>query len=123
MSLSCSIRRPDRRPLGPIADIKRQLSEAFPGTEFRYQAEEPRSIAEFKKRVPWFLRLFAVSLRYPHYEADFKRSERGSIRFYFEADEPVRSIRATLYGLTSGLDDNFDRLTAATGWKVKYPPF
>ena len=46
----------------------------------------------------------------------FERDIGGIVEIHFEAQEPVRWVRATSYGMTGGLDANFDRLSAATGW-------
>ena len=84
-------------------------------------------MAEFQAKMPLFLRLwlfvFGVKDRYPNYHGYFERSRGGAVEFHFLAEEPVRWIRATSYGRTGGLDSNFDRLSAATGWVVKYPRF
>jgi hypothetical protein len=107
--------------------VKHHLFDAFPGVTFTYQSEEPPGMAEAHKRMPLFLRLwllvFGVETRYPHHRGYFERDRGGAVEFYFVAEEPVRWIEATLYGMTAGLDDNFDRLSAATGWMIKYPRF
>lgn len=127
MSLRGVIRRPDKAPLGTIADIQSQLSEAFPGVRFVYDAEEPKGSAQARKLMPIYLRiwlsLFGVDGRYPCYRGYFVRSQGGGVEFYFEATEPVRSVSATSYGMTSGLDTNFDRLEKDAGWIVRYPRF
>ena len=50
-------------------------------------------------------------------------SKRRHSQFNFVAEQPVRWIEATSYGMTAGLDENFDHLAAATGWKIVYPRF
>jgi hypothetical protein len=70
-----------------------------------------------------WLVLFGVDRRYPCYRGSFQRSKGGAVQFYFAAEEPVAKISATSYGMTSGLDSDFDRLAEATGWIVKYPRF
>jgi hypothetical protein len=70
-----------------------------------------------------WLSVFGVETRYPHHHGYFERGQGGAVEFYFVTEEPVRWIRATSYGMTAGLDGNFDRLSVATGWVVKYPRF
>jgi hypothetical protein len=127
MSLRGTIRRPDNGPLGTVEEVKRHLSDAFPGTRFVYQAAEPPGVAEAHKNMPLFLRLwlsiFGERTNYPNHHGYFERDTGGTIEFYFEGREPVRWITATSYGMTAGLDDNFDRLSSATGWVIKYPRF
>lgn len=126
MSLSGTIRRPDRGPLGPVEEIKRRLSDCFPGVTFSLQEKEPPGAAEARRQMPSFLRLWLALLgkrvRYPHWIGLYE-SSRAVVEFYFEPDEPVRWIRATSYGMTAGLDYNFERLSVATGWTVVYPRF
>ena len=127
MSLSGTIRRLDKGPLGTVQEVQQRLAEAFPGVRFVYEAQEPPAVAMSLRMRPWFLRLwlaiFGVTTRYPRYQGCFERESGGAVEFYFEAKEPVRSIRTTCYGLTAGLDDNFDRLAAATGWTTVHPSF
>jgi len=128
MSLRGTVRRPDKGPLGSVEEVKRHLSKAFPGVRFTYQANEPPGSAAARKKMSLFLRLwlsvFSVETRYPHYHGYFERlGQGGAVEFYLLTEEPVRWIRATSYGMTAGLGDHFDRLSAATGWVVKYPRF
>jgi hypothetical protein len=69
-----------------------------------------------------WLAVFARKTRYPHHYGGFER-KGGAVEFYFESEEPVRWIRTTSYGMTTELNENFDRLSAATGWVVVYPRF
>jgi hypothetical protein len=127
MSLTGIIRRRDRRPLGSVEDVKRGLAGPFPGVEFTYVAEEPAASAMLARQLTLFQRVLLSILsrktRYPHIIGDFQRPGGAALQFYFEVAEPVRWIRATSYGMTAGLDENFDRLAAETGWFVKYPRF
>jgi hypothetical protein len=70
----------------------------------------------------WLL-AFGVKTRYPRHYGLFERDIGGTVEFHFEAREPVRWVRATSYGMTGGLDANFDRLSATTGWITVYPRF
>jgi hypothetical protein len=125
MSLRGTIRRPDKGPLGTVDEVKHHLSEAFPGVQFSYVAEEPCGLAEVRKNMSLLLRLWRLVLsertRYPHHYGLFEGT--GAVEFYFEPEEPVRWIRSTSYGRTTGLHDNFDRLHMTTGWVVVYPRF
>ena len=128
MSLRGTIRRPDNGPLGPEEQVMRRLSDAFPGVRFEYQPEEPPgSIAARRQMSLWsrlWLSIFSVEeVRYPRRYGFFESGRGGAVEFYFEAEQPVRWIEATSYGMTAGLDENFDRLSAATGWKITYPRF
>jgi hypothetical protein len=127
MSLTGTIRRPNRDPLGTVEEVEHHLSDAFPGVQFSYHAQEPPGLAALGLRLPLMLRLwllaFVVKTRYPCYYGLFKRDNGGTVEFHFEAQEPVRWVKATLYGMTGGLDANFDRLFAATGWITVYPRF
>jgi hypothetical protein len=128
MSLRGTVRRPDKGPLGRVEEVKRHLSNAFPGVRFTYQASEPPGSAAARKIMSLFLRLwlsvFGLETRYPHHHGYVEGLGRGAaVEFYLLAEEPVRWIRATSYGMTAGLGGHFDRLSAATGWVVKYPRF
>jgi hypothetical protein len=107
--------------------VKRHLSDAFPGARFSYHAQEPPGLAALGLRLPLMLRLwllaFGVKTRYPRYYGLFERDIGGIVEFHFEAQEPVRWVWATSYGMTGGLDANFHRLFAATGWITVYPRF
>jgi len=70
----------------------------------------------------WLL-IFATKTGYPNYHGYFERDNGGAVEFYFLAEQPVRWITATSYGMTAGLDADFDRLFSATGWKITYPRF
>lgn len=125
MSLRGTIRRSDNGPLGTEEDVKRRLSDAFPGVRFVYQAEAPPGLAQ--AQIPFLLRvwqlIFGVKTPYPNYHGYFEPGNGGVVEFYFQAKEPVYWITATSYGMTTGLDENFDRLFGATGWKIVYPRF
>lgn len=105
----------------------RFLSDAFPGVRFEYQAEEPPGSALARQQMSLWLRLwlsiFGTETRYPRRYAYFQSVNGGAVEFYFVAEQPVRWIEATSFGMTAGLDENFDRLSAATGWKIVYPSF
>jgi hypothetical protein len=71
-----------------------------------------------------WLSVFGVDGRYPNHRGYFQHAQGGAVEFYFEAEEPVRRISAILYGsTTSRLAENFNRLSSATGWLVKFPRF
>jgi hypothetical protein len=126
MSLSGTIRRPDKGPLGSVDDVRRRLADAFPGVAFALQRAEPPADKVVRDHMSFFLPLwtaaFGARVRYPHWTGMYETSD-GVVEFYFEAVEPVAWISATAYGTTSGLNDNFARLSAATGWVVKHPWF
>jgi hypothetical protein len=125
MSLTGTIRRSDRGPLGTVEEVKRHLSDAFPGTRFTYVASKPPAVVRWPLRARLLFAVFGVRTRYPHHSGLFERDlgDPTFVQFYFEASEPVRWIRATSYGMTSGLDESFERLSAATGWVTVYPRF
>jgi hypothetical protein len=105
----------------------RLLSESFPGVRFEYQAAEPPGMASAREQMPIWLRLwlsvFSTETRYPRRYGCFEGGNGGVVEFYFAAEQPVRWIEATSYGKTAGFDENFNRLSAATGWKIVYPRF
>jgi len=70
-----------------------------------------------------WLVVFGQDVPYPRRYGYFQRASGGTVDFYFVAEQPVRLIEATSYGMTASLDENFDRLAAATGWKIVYPRF
>jgi hypothetical protein len=70
-----------------------------------------------------WLSVFGVGTRYPNYRGYFERGNGGMVEFYFPAEQTVYWIEATSYGMTAGLDDNLNRLSAATGWVIKYSRF
>jgi hypothetical protein len=128
MSLRGTIRRPENGPLGPEEEVMRFLSEFFPGVRFEYQAEEPSGLVSIRQQMPSWLRLWLAVFgtetpSYPRRYGYFQNGNGGSVEFYFTAERPVRWIEATSYGTTAGLGENFNRLSAATGWKIVYPRF
>ncbi|HEY2249272.1 MAG TPA: hypothetical protein VGH70_17660, partial [Bradyrhizobium sp.] len=122
-----TIRRPDNGPLGTEEEVMVGLSNAFPGVRFQYEAAEAPAAAAAYRNLSWFSRLwltiFGTDVAYPRRYGFFESGTGGSVEFYFHAEQPVRWITATSYGRTAGLDVNFDRLYAATGWKVFYGLF
>jgi hypothetical protein len=76
MSLTGTIRRHDRGPLGTVEEVKRHLADAFPGTTFRYVGSEPPGVSAIR----WPLRarllgaIFSVRTRYPHHSGLFERT-------------------------------------------------
>jgi hypothetical protein len=106
----------------------RFLSGSFPGVRFEYQAEESSGMASVREQMPFWLRLwlsvFGTETRYPRRYGYFENSNGGAVvEFSFVAENPVRWIEATSYGMTAGLDENFNHLSTATGWKIVYPRF
>ena len=126
MSLTGIIRRSDNGPLGSVEDVKRHLSDVFPDLQFTFEKEEPLGAAKARAQMSLFLRLwlavFGRSVRYPRWNGLYE-AHGTAVEFQFEARDPVRYIMATSYGMTAGLDQQFDRLSAITGWKVIYPRF
>src|SRR5438094_7321078 len=107
MSLRGTIRRPDNGPLGPEEEVMRLLSESFPGVRFEYQAEEPSGMASARLQMSLWLRLwlsvFGKETRYPRRYGYFQSGSGGGVEFYFVAEQPVRWIEATSYGMTADL--------------------
>jgi hypothetical protein len=108
-----------------VEDVRRQLSEVFPGVRFTLVEREPDAEARvrFSPLLRLWLALFGLRIRYPHYVCIYESETGFAIEFYFEAKMPIRRIRATLYGQTSGADRLFRQLSSSTTWQVKYPPF
>ncbi len=126
MSLSAVIRRPDRQPLGTVEEVKARLSEAFPGMEFMLvESPGPNAIPPFSRLgiflAFWTFLGLARSPPYPHWHGLFQGI--GAAEFTFDQKEPIRLIQVVLYGRTTGLVPHLDKLTASTGWQIKYPPF
>jgi hypothetical protein len=126
MSLRGTIQRSDKGSLGADEEIMLRLLEAFPGTVFQYEPEEPPGLRGI--RLPLLLRLWllvfgAKDVPYPRHQGCFQRTGGGAVEFHFAAGDSVRTIIATSYGNTGGLDANFARLSEATGWTVSYPRF
>jgi hypothetical protein len=126
MSLRGTIRSPDGHPLGSVDEVRRRLADAYPGVGFTWQKQEPPAAKAVRDHMsfslPLWLAVFGERVRYPHWAGTYDSSS-GVVEFYFEAVEPVTWVRATSYGMTAGLNDSFGRLSAATGWVVKYPWF
>jgi hypothetical protein len=106
----------------------RHLSDAFPSVHFQFEAEEPPGVAHARGQMPFLLRLwlaiFGVDVPYPRYTGLFERVPQGGIvEFLFIAAPSVPWVITTSYGMTAGLDDNFAKLRAVTGWVVHYPKF
>jgi hypothetical protein len=125
MSLSAVIQRPDKGPLGGIDEVRRELSRAFPGAQFTLIEREPPGVAQLRSSP--FLRLwvalFGRRVRYPYYSGLYEDKSGFAVEFYFEAEAPIHEVRVTLYGRTTGAKSFFRRLSDATGWQVKFPPF
>ena len=62
MSLRGIIRRPDRGPLGSEEEVMVRLSEAFPGVQFKYEAEEPPGMAMARGQMSIWLRVWLFIL-------------------------------------------------------------
>ena len=126
MSITGTIRRSDRGPLGTAEDVKRHLADAFPGVELTFAASEPPAVAEARTSLQAALGLpcdlLSAGRRYPHHFGHWESGTGAIVQLYFDAEEPVRSIEAISYGMTGGLDANFGRLCAATGWTVLFEP-
>lgn len=94
---------------------------------FEYEPEERPVTPAVRSQMPLWLRVwlfvFGQDVPYPRRYGYFQNGRGGSVEFYFVAEQSVRWIEATSYGNTTGLDENFDRLAAATGWKIVYPRF
>ena len=73
--------------------------------------------------VRLWLSVFGTETRYPNHRGYFDSGNGGGVEFYFPASQTVDRIEAISYGMTASLGDNFRRLSAATGWIVKYPRF
>jgi hypothetical protein len=85
MSLEGTIRRPDNGPLGTEEDVKRHLSDAFPGVRFVYQAEEPPEVARVYQQMLLWLRLWlsisGTNTHYPNHHGYFESPSGGAIEF------------------------------------------
>jgi hypothetical protein len=125
MSLSAVIQRPDKGPLGSIDEVLRELSRAFPGTEFTLIEREPSGVALVRSSplLRFWIALFGQRGRYPYYSALYQDRSGFAAEFRFEVEAPIHEIRVTLYGRTTGANSLFQRLADATGWQVKFPPF
>lgn len=123
MSSRVSIRRTDDAPLGSVADVKRHLSEAFPGMRFTWVDAEPRGVAAPGERVSLLRRFWLVLMgrrvSYAHWTGAYG-GPGYAVELYFETDEPVRWVRATVSTPTADVRGRLDRLCAATGWSAVY---
>jgi hypothetical protein len=122
MSFSGFIRQQDGGPLGSVDDVKARLNEAFPGVEFTLVKDGGPPIPRFSRlgifvSVWSFLGLVRTP-PYPHWCGVFQT--KFTAEFIFDQREPIRRIEVTMYGNTGGADLYFDRLSAGTGWQVKF---
>src|SRR5262245_28196524 len=133
MSLTGFIQRPDGSPLGSEEEVMRQLSTFFPGVSFKYQAERPSGETEARGHFFADSEALATVLRtaasrviligevpWPRHYCLVESPVGWFVEFKFVARPTVPWVQATSYGMTSGLDEIFERLRQATGWVTSY---
>jgi hypothetical protein len=122
MSSRVTIRRTDGAPLGNVAGVKRHLTDAFPGMQFRAVDGDgddlaPGGPASLFRRI-W---LASIGRRICHaYWTGAYGGPGYALELYFEASEPVLWVRATVSTPTPGLREHLDRLCQATGWSAVF---
>ena len=118
--ISAVIRRPDRRSLGNVEQVKVHLSDEFPGLQFIY-LEKPEGSPIV---LPFFslvrLMLWLGRERYPHWHGHML-TDGFAVEFRFDAKPVVRAVKVTLYGAgTPSAEPYFARLSAKTGWQIEF---
>jgi hypothetical protein len=123
MSSRVSIRRTDDAPLGSVADVKRDLGDAFPGMRFTRVDAEPRGVAAPGEHVPLFRRFWRTLVGCRVCSAYWTGAYGGpgyALELYFEAGEPVLWVRVTVSAATADVRGRLDQLCAATGWSAVF---
>ena len=123
MSIDGVIRRGDRKPLGSPEQVKAQLNEAFPGTQFIFVRDGGVVPPLGFSLVSLLVWLFAIRGEYPHWEGIFEGDEFAAV-FTVGTRPSIKSVRVTLYGRgTPNANVYFATLSKQTGWQTKFPWF
>ena len=126
MALHVFFQHPDRTTLGAASDVQRQLTEVFPGLKFAHRAQRSPDANNPRKIMTLFHHLWSLITtpdgRISNYMGRFE-DQRGTIIDFCFAEEPVTWIKAVGYGSIFDLNDDFKRLSKATGWGIVYPSF
>jgi|SRR6266853_643583 hypothetical protein len=121
MSLSGTIRRGDRQPLGSPEQVKTQLAKAFPGTQFILVRDGGFIRPSGFNLTSLLIRLFEP--RYPYWEGNFE-GDKFAVVFELGVEPVIKTVEFTLYGPgTLGADAHFASLSEQTGWQTKFPKF
>jgi hypothetical protein len=118
--LSGCLARSDRKPLGSVERVQRELTSAFPRTHF-IKVDAPSEALKYV-RGNWVVRLLSIlspKLRYPHWSGHFEGDGFIAV-FEFDSQAMVQSIRVELYGRTLAATPLFNALADRTGWLMKH---
>jgi hypothetical protein len=117
MGLDGTIKRPDGQPLGPVADVKRALSAAFPGITFGRLpsgADKIHAAAELGIVFPDVIRQHFESSP-AMYGGDYEGPD-FSAQFSLGSSESVQDVDFVLYGNTVASETMFALLRERHGW-------
>lgn len=123
MSIRGFIRRKDKKHLGHQAEVRKKITDAFPGTEFVFMTgTELPMLRKHKYRIylfgviPWFR-----EFRFPCWEASYQ-GEGFIAEFVLASGSNVLAIMVTLYGrCVTNADPMLNKLCEPEGWSFRFP--
>jgi hypothetical protein len=122
VGLDATIKRPDGKPLGEVAQVQQALASVFPGLVcgmLPSGQDKIRAAAEKGIEFPEVLRKNFESLPERH-AADYEGRD-FSAEFILGASEIVEHIDVVLRGKTIASDPTFETLHERFGWVTTYP--
>jgi len=122
MGLDGTIKRPDGKPLGAVAEVEQALALAFPGVEFGRMmsgAEKLNAAAAQEIELPEILRQHFEST--PAQECGDYQGRNFSAQFNLGADGIVQQVDVGLYGDTIASAPMFVFLEERYGWIITHP--
>ena len=122
MGLDATIKRADGEPLGPVAEVQRALTAAFPGIvlgRLPSGAEKIRAAAERGVVFPDIIRQHLESSP-AQYGGEYE-GPGFSAQFNLGAAELVQEVDVVLYGITVASEPMFELLEREYGWVTTHP--
>src|SRR5262245_61021158 len=122
MGLDATIKRPDGKPLGAVAEVQQALAAAFPGVVFGRLpsgAEKIRAAAERGVVFPDVIRQHLESSPAEN-GGDYKGPD-FSAEFFLGSLEIVQHVHVVLRGTTASSEPMFELLKERYGWFTTYP--
>jgi hypothetical protein len=122
MGLDGTIRRPDGKPLGEVAEVRAALAVAFPGIVFGRLpsgAEKIQAAAEQGVTFPEIIRQHLERAPAEH-GGDYKGPDFKAA-FFLGSSEIVHEVGVQLYGTTVASEPMFALLEQRFGWVTTHP--
>ncbi len=122
MGLDTTIKRPDGKPLGKVADVQQALAVAFPSIvlgRLPSGVEKIRAAAEQGVVFPDILRQHLESSLAQH-GGDYQGPD-FSAQFNLGSSEVVKQVDVVLYGTTVSSEPMFALLQERYGWVTTHP--